>query len=80
MFPLTFLLIRSGDRHQYLVRRSVFARVTDKLADCIPGTPPLTSRQQQRAAGGATGPAGYGAETYCRQGLMDRNGSDVLNR
>lgn len=30
--------------------------------------------------GDAAGPEGYGRAAYCRQGLMDRNGSEVLNR
>ena len=32
------------------------------------------------AAGDATGPDDYGKDAFCRQALMDRNGSEVLSR
>ncbi|CAN0024001.1 unnamed protein product [Ectocarpus fasciculatus] len=36
--------------------------------------------QIDRVAAGVTGPEGYGVDAYCRLGLMDRNGSEILNR
>ncbi|CAB1104567.1 unnamed protein product [Ectocarpus sp. CCAP 1310/34] len=36
--------------------------------------------KMSQLAAGVTGPEGYGVDAYCRLGLMDRNGSEVLNR
>lgn len=43
--------------------------------------PSLSRRQMTDAmVGGAKGPEEYGRAAYCRQGMLDRNGSELLNR
>lgn len=33
-----------------------------------------------KMAGGKTGPEGYGPDDYCKKAVMNRHGSDILNR
>lgn len=64
------------------VKQSRFVGAQDLTTFCQHPTSVCVrlAHQVAFAAKGETGPDGYNQEAYCRNAVLDRNGSDVLNR
>ncbi|CAN0137112.1 unnamed protein product [Ectocarpus sp. 6 AP-2014] len=74
------LVFTTSHTIQDSVYQGLFREMVDAYRDGDMGVISKCEGQMSRLAAGVTGPEGYGVDAYCRLGLMDRNGSEVLNR